>query len=221
MATTKDLTTFAALLAQYGCRRVRREVGIDEIKPYDGRPNPRTATDQAVRNLAERIQATPQLLESRPTMVSNRTGKLLIIGGLRRWQACKLLGLKRIEVDEWTGLTENQEHEMMLLDNHLPGIGGEWDTAILSRDWQDTPISDWGVDTSALFADAADNPLGDIPDLPDDAKQAVEGEKAVRFTLTVHIDDSPEFEMSLDDMLGKFNRVKKTRKVVNVNGGFD
>lgn len=215
-----NIQTFAALLAQYGCRRVRREVGIEDVQPYDTKPNPRSATDTAIENLSKRIQATPMLLDSRPIMVSNRTGKLRIIGGEQRWKGCKLLGLKRVEVDEWSGLTEQQEQDMILLDNPLPGIGGVWDEAILHSDWQDMPIADWGVDTAALFAAPADEAFGDIPDLPDDAK-AAEGERAVRFSLTVHIDDSPDFETALNELLEKFNRVKKTRKVVSINGGFD
>lgn len=220
--STKSIETFAALLAQYGCRRIRREVGIDEIQPYDSKPNPRSATDTAIENLSKRIQATPMLLDSRPIMVSNRTGKLRIIGGEKRWKGCKLIGLKRVEVDEWSGLTEEQEQDMLLLDNPMDGIGGQWDHSILVHDWQDAQnrIADWGVDTAALFAASADEAFGDIPDLPDDAK-AAEGEKAVRFSLTVHMDDSPDFETALNELLEKFNRVKKSRKVVSINGGFD
>lgn len=75
------------------------------LKPNE--KNPRKGTEKAIRELADSIKNNPDFFEARPILLSNRTGELVIIGGERRSEAAKLLGMDEvptilIEVQECT-----------------------------------------------------------------------------------------------------------------------
>lgn len=105
--------------------------------------NPRKWKDKKeIDALAKSISDNPDFFEARPILLSDRTGVLMIIGGERRWEAAKKLGLEEAPSYLFHGLTEEREDEIMARDNTHSGI---WDEAKLLN-WGKEQLQSWGVD---------------------------------------------------------------------------
>lgn len=113
---------------------------IEELKPHPD--NPRKAEQQDIEALAQSIQANKEFFTARPILLSDRTGELVIIGGERRWEAAKLLGLSEVPTILLHGLDEEKEGEIMIRDNTHSGV---WDEVRL-KEWGDAELKDFGVD---------------------------------------------------------------------------
>lgn len=112
--------------------------------------NPRLIKDAAFKKLVKSLEDCPELFDARPCLVSNRTGENIILGGNMRYRSALELGWDKVPVIIMEGLTESQEKEIAIKDN---GDFGEWDFDILANKWSDLPLTEWGVDVPALFAD--------------------------------------------------------------------
>lgn len=108
--------------------------------------NPRKSTKEGIKALAESIKNNPDFFEARPILLSDRTGKLMIIGGERRSEAAKVLGLVEVPTILLQGLTEEREKEIMIRDNTHSGV---WDEEKL-REWNDSELKGWGVELKPL-----------------------------------------------------------------------
>jgi len=137
---------------------------------YPNPKNPRKATEEAIADLAESIKNDPLFFEARPILLSDRTGRLVIIGGERRSEAAALLGLKEVPTILFSGLDEEGEDRIMTLDNTH---AGQWDNAKLieiAKSWGKEKVQKWlatddwriahtGVDEEAvnkLFEESAE-----------------------------------------------------------------
>jgi DNA modification methylase len=105
--------------------------------------NPRLIKDEAFKRLVKSLQETPDLFRARPLLCSNRTGRLVILGGNMRYLAAKQLKYTEVPVIILRDLTEDQEKAIIIRDN---GAFGEWDFSILASAWLDLPLEDWGVE---------------------------------------------------------------------------
>ena len=109
-------------------------------------PNPKNPRkwkhDSEIKNLAESIRKNPDFFEARPILLSDRTGILMIIGGERRWEAARHLGLTQAPSYLFHNLTEEREDEIMNRDNVHSGV---WDEAKL-QSWNKEQLQSWGVD---------------------------------------------------------------------------
>lgn len=99
------------------------------MRPHPDNPR-RAKSEQEIKNLAESIRENPTYFESRPILLSDRTGELVIIGGERRSEAARLLGLTEVPSFLFHGLTYEREIEIMNRDNSHAGV---WDGAKLER----------------------------------------------------------------------------------------
>lgn len=113
---------------------------LSALKPNP--KNPRKATRDAVANLAESIKENPQFFEARPILLSDRTGEFIIIGGERRSEAAKLLGMESVPTILLSGLTEAEEDEILIKDNTHAGV---WDEKKLAR-WDKGTLQSWGAE---------------------------------------------------------------------------
>jgi ParB-like chromosome segregation protein Spo0J len=104
--------------------------------------NPRTIKDIDMAKLMQSIRKFPKYFEKRPLILSNRTGKLVVICGNQRYEASKALGLTEVPTDLLEGLTEEEEREIIIRDN-VPN--GEWDWDLLANDWDSVLLDQWGV----------------------------------------------------------------------------
>jgi len=103
--------------------------------------NPRLIKDANFKRLVKSLKDCPSLFDARPCICSDRTGELIIMGGNMRFLAAKELQYKEVPVIVMSGLTEEQEREIVIKDN---GDFGEWDMNLLSS-WDSLPLNEWGV----------------------------------------------------------------------------
>lgn len=115
---------------------------LSAIKPNP--KNPRKGTKEAVEKLAESIKENPKFFEARPILLSDRTGELVIIGGERRSEAARLLGMETVPTILLSGLTESQEDEILIKDNTHAGV---WDEQKLQA-WGKEQLQSWDVKDS-------------------------------------------------------------------------
>lgn len=108
-------------------------------------PNPKNPREwkgeKEIDELAKSISDNPDFFAARPILLSDRTGVLMIIGGERRWEAAKKLGLEEAPSYLFHGLTEAREDEIMIRDNTH---SGEWTRAKLDE-WQRHLLKEWGL----------------------------------------------------------------------------
>ena len=114
---------------------------IGKLKPNPD--NPRLIRDANFKRLVKSLKDCPQLFDARPCICSDRTGDLIVLGGNMRLMAAKELKYSEVPVIVMSGLTPEQEREIVVKDNGENF--GEWDFDLLAN-WSDEPLKDWGVD---------------------------------------------------------------------------
>ena len=97
--------------------------------------NPRKPKPGGVSELAESIKKNQTYFEARPILLSDRTGQLVIIGGERRSEAAAMLGMQEVPTILLTGLTEEQEHEILIIDNTHAGVWDDKKLQELQESW--------------------------------------------------------------------------------------
>lgn len=105
--------------------------------------NPRKSTPEGIKELAKSIADNPDFFEARPILLSDRTGVLMIIGGEQRSKAARSLGMEEVPTILFSGISEEREREIMILDNTHRG---EWDYEALNHSWDKDKLESWGVD---------------------------------------------------------------------------
>lgn len=111
--------------------------------------NPRVIRDKQFKQLCESIAANGDYFEARPVILSDRTGKLVIIAGNQRYEAARQIGMKSIPTVLLQGLTEEREREIIIRDNVS---NGEWDFDVLANEWDAGNLLSWGVDIPHIEA---------------------------------------------------------------------
>jgi hypothetical protein len=164
---------------------------LTKITKLKGNPsNPRVLRDDKFAKLKKSIEEFPDMLNKRPIVaVTDKDGKLMVLGGNMRLRACQELGLKEVPVilaDDWT---EEQRREFIVKDN----VGyGEWDWDQLANEWDVESLADWGVSMPIFHAGDDIVPMPDLPDL--------EESDFVRMTFTLHKEQVAEVERAMLQM---------------------
>lgn len=104
--------------------------------------NPRKITQEEMECLKESLMSIPEYFEAHPIVMSNRTGKWVVIDGNQRMEAARQLGWEEVPVALMSGLTEEKEREIIIRANVN---NGEWDMDLL-KEWDKEQLEDWGVD---------------------------------------------------------------------------
>ena len=139
-------------------------VPINQIKPNPR--NPRTIRDYKFKKLVKSIEEFPDMLNKRPLIVfTDSDGKYVVLGGNMRLKALRELNFEHVPViiaDEWT---EEQKNEFLIKDN----VGfGEWDWDDLANTWDDSLLTDWGMDIPKFIENEDDYSVLDGEDLGDE-----------------------------------------------------
>ena len=118
------------------------EVSISILKANPS--NPRILRDDRFAKLKKSITEFPDMMNKRPIVaVTDKDGKLMVLGGNMRLRACQDLKMKTVPVvlaDEWT---EEQRRRFIIADN----VGfGEWNYDDLANEWEAEDLEDWGLD---------------------------------------------------------------------------
>ena len=105
--------------------------------------NPRQWTQADLDRLAASIEETPELLDARGAIVVPHKGKFVVLGGNMRLTAAKKLGLTEMPCAVLPEDTPSEKmKEIVVKDN---GAFGAWDFDALANEWDDLPLTDWGV----------------------------------------------------------------------------
>ena len=113
-------------------------INIQEVIP--NQDNPRFIKDYKFKKLVRSIKDFPEMLKLRPIVVDSN---MVVLGGNMRLKACKEAGLKEVYIIKADELTEQQKREFIIKDN----VGfGEWDWDILSNEWNNQQLEDWGLE---------------------------------------------------------------------------
>lgn len=105
--------------------------------------NPRQWTQADLDRLAASIEETPELLDARGAIVVPHKGKFVVLGGNMRLTAAKKLGLTEMPCAVLPADTPAEKmKEIVVKDN---GAFGAWDFDALANEWDDLPLTDWGV----------------------------------------------------------------------------
>ena len=117
--------------------------------------NPRQWGRGELDNLVKSIQETPELLEARGLIVWPYEGKYIILGGNMRFSALREMNAKDAPCYVLPEDTPMEKlREIVIKDN---GAFGSWDYDMLANEWDDLPLSDWGLPAWAVPT-AAVNP---------------------------------------------------------------
>lgn len=121
---------------------------LSELEPNAGQipglpTNPRQWTKTDVDKLARSLKETPELFEARPIIAVQHGGRYVILGGNMRYEASKVNKAEAVPVVIMPEDTSTDKlKEIVLKDN---GTFGAWDWDMLANEWDDQPLSDWGV----------------------------------------------------------------------------
>jgi ParB-like chromosome segregation protein Spo0J len=153
--------------------------------------NPRVLRDEKFAKLKKSITDFPDMLNYRAIVaVTDKDGKLMVLGGNMRLRALQELGMKEAPVmlaDHWT---EEQRREFIVKDN----VGfGEWDWDALGNEWDAGDLEEWGLDVPK-FAEAPDYSILDEEDTSSQLQDMANGvKKAIQIEFEAeHYDEAYE-----------------------------
>lgn len=118
------------------------KIEINKIKVNTN--NPRIIKDNKFKKLVKSIKEFPEMLEKRPIVVDE---DMIVLGGNMRYQACKELGIKKINVIIAKDWTDKQKQEFIIKDNTN---FGQWDYDLLANQWEIQDLDDWGVSVPTI-----------------------------------------------------------------------
>ena len=95
--------------------------------------NPRKISSKDMAKLVDSIRING-FWQHRPIPLSDRTGKLVVLGGHQRIKAAKKLKMTEVPTILYQNLTEEQEADIVLRDNIN---NGQWDVNLLDDGWKD------------------------------------------------------------------------------------
>lgn len=115
---------------------------LSDLKPHPDKP--RKAVKGGIEKLADSIKGNPEYFNARPIVVSDRTGVLTIIDGERRSEAAAYLGMAEVPTIVMSGLTYEQELEILIKGNTHTGV---WDEIKLAAEkWNAAKLKEWNCD---------------------------------------------------------------------------
>lgn len=157
--------------------------------------NPRQWTREDVEKTKASLENDADFTEERPVLVVECDGKLLVFAGNLRTTAARALKWEYISAVLYT--PENDEDKdtikrRSILDN---GAFGSWDYDMLANEWDDLPLSDWGVpawETASLEEQSSASSKKDLSDEID-----------VSFRVEITCVSEREQEQMYNELLGR------------------
>ena len=140
---------------------------ISELKPLERNPF-KSKGDEQIKKIADSISSFEKMMRIRKIVIDENNQ---ILGGNKRFFACKRLGMKEIPddwIDKQTDLTEDEKREFIVKDNSH--WGSKWDYDLL-KEW-DVDLDDWGVDLPDGWEDEKTEAIEDNYEIPDEIGRA-------------------------------------------------
>lgn len=127
---------------------MRQKVKIKNLRKNEGQiqglpTNPRQWTKKDIDNLAKSLKDCPELYEARPIIAIQQGEEYIVLGGNMRLSAFKQMGVKEIDICVLPSDTSiDKLKEIVIKDN---AQFGSWDFDLLANEWDDLPLTEWGV----------------------------------------------------------------------------
>ena len=155
-------------------------IKLSTIKPNPD--NPRLIKDEKFYKLVNSLETFGEkMMPLRPIVVDEDN---IILGGNMRFKALKELGYSKVP-ESWIKraeeLTEAEKREFIIKDN----VGfGEWDWSLLSNEWDNTKLAEWGLDVWQpdelpdydILDEDDDDISSQVSDMSDGVKKAIQVE---------------------------------------------
>ena len=131
-------------------RKERKTISLDRIELNTGQldwlpRNPRTWTQEDIDKTANSIREDPDFLEDRPILlVTFKKGFIAFAGNLRH-EGAQAAGLKTVPCVIYYPETEEDYETVKRRAMKDNGTFGHWDWDTLGNEWDDLPLTDWGV----------------------------------------------------------------------------
>jgi len=119
-----------------------KEINIKEIKPNPN--NPRVLKDDKFKKLVQSLKDFPEMANVRPIVVNT---EMIVLGGNMRLRAMQEAGWKKapVQIVDWS---IDKQNEFIIKDN----VGfGEWDWDVLANEWNESELTEWGLDLPVNF----------------------------------------------------------------------
>lgn len=187
---------------------VTKNISIKQIEPNKGQieglpKNPRTIKGAKFDKLVKSIEENPEMLALRELLVYPHDDKYVVIGGNMRLEALKKIGYKdapcKIIPKE---TTVEQLKAYTIKDNN--GFG-EWDSDLLTNEWDTVSLDDWGVDLPMLESEIN---MDDFFDNIDKATDKDKGEKLTVLLPDEYADQKDEIKTLIETALAEYKGVK-------------
>ena len=185
---------------------------LAELTELEG--NPRIIKKEQFEKLKKSLKDNADYFEARPIILSNRTGKLVILAGNQRYKAAKAIGLESVPTILLEGLTAEREKEIIIRDNVE---NGEWNIEMLANDWDAKNLVEWGVELPDLETEL--EIIEDEPPEPDE-QQPAKSKLGEIYQLGDHrlmVGDSTKAEQVAELMAGEQADLLVTDPPYNVN----
>jgi len=142
------------------------EFNIGQITDVPG--NPRTRDDKKQLSLQKSIAELPELTTARAALVYQWRGKYIVLGGNRRLEAQRALGVAEIPVIVLPkGTPAEKLRRIVMLDNEQTG---QTDWNAIATDWDIAELKEWEVEIPAGW-DKAPEDFGEQFNLPSGNKK--------------------------------------------------
>ena len=107
--------------------------------------NPRQWTAQDLDRTVRSIDEDPDFLEDRPPLVLEHNGKYVTFAGNLRLTALRKTDIKTVPVVLYTPETDEDRETIKRRAMKDNGSFGSWDFDELANNWDDLPLTDWGI----------------------------------------------------------------------------
>lgn len=119
-----------------------KDIDLNEGQ-IEGLPaNPRNWTKEEIKSLALSLTETPELFEMRCPIVVPHDGRYVVLGGNLRIAAARENKEKEVACFVFNSTSIEKMKQIVIKDN---GAWGKWDYDSLANEWDDLPLTDWGV----------------------------------------------------------------------------
>lgn len=189
--------TFARFLKKK-MKKERVNIGLEWIQLNEGQlpwlpKNPRTWTQTDIDKTAASIKQDPDFLEDRPLLVVSRedSPNLVVFAGNLRSVGARAARLSRVPCVLYSP-EEDEDYETIrrraMKDN---GSFGSWDFDALANEWDDLPLTDWGV------------PAWETPKEDNTDKMDLSDQLGYEFKLEITCVNESEQKAMYDELIGR------------------
>ncbi|MGN6491057.1 MAG: ParB N-terminal domain-containing protein [Agriterribacter sp.] len=110
--------------------------------------NPRFIRTEKFERLQKSIQDHPEMLHLREIIAYDNNGELIVIAGNMRLRACIELGIKQVPVKILPSITSVEQLQAYTIKDNVRFGENDWDA--LANEWDETKLTDWGMDIPAF-----------------------------------------------------------------------